>query len=251
MELAKPAYLTKEEHAPAKPKLLTHPRYKTGLMSWLTTVDHKRIGILYGSTALVFFLIAGAEALLIRLQLARPEAQVLSAERYNELFTMHGTSMVFLALMPLARILAVSGSALAVPAWILPWSLALTLAAGLVGSRVLLAGAALAAALGTLSHTAMLAWPAGLVVAWGLTARRAVRASWAAVAALLVVGAAWLAQLDNCWEMLARRNERGLLAEALRGFEVRNLFVDPSWVSPVLVALLAFGVSLVTRISVR
>ena len=73
-----------------------------GLAAWLTTVDHKRIGILYGSTALVFFLIAGAEALLIRLQLARPEAQLLSAERYNELFTMHGTSMVFLALMPLA-----------------------------------------------------------------------------------------------------------------------------------------------------
>jgi cytochrome c oxidase subunit 1 len=73
-----------------------------GLAAWLTTVDHKRIGILYGSTALAFFLIAGIEALLIRLQLARPEGQLLSAQRYNELFTMHGTSMVFLAVMPLS-----------------------------------------------------------------------------------------------------------------------------------------------------
>ena len=71
-------------------------------MSWLTTVDHKRIGILYGASALAFFLIAGLEALLIRLQLARPEGQLIGAQRYNELFTMHGTSMVFLALMPLS-----------------------------------------------------------------------------------------------------------------------------------------------------
>ena len=62
------------------------------------------------------------------------------------------------ALMPLAQMLAVSGSLLAVPAWLLPWSLALWIAAGLYGDFVLLAGAALAAALGTLSHTAMLAW---------------------------------------------------------------------------------------------
>ena len=61
-------------------------------MAWLTTVDHKRIGILYGSTALVFFLVAGLEALLIRLQLARPDGQLIGAQRYNELFTMHGTT---------------------------------------------------------------------------------------------------------------------------------------------------------------
>ena len=73
-----------------------------GLVSWLTTVDHKRIGILYGASALAFFLIAGVEALLIRLQLGQPEGQLLGAQRYNELFTMHGTSMVFLAVMPLS-----------------------------------------------------------------------------------------------------------------------------------------------------
>jgi len=73
-----------------------------GLASWLTTVDHKRIGLLYGTSALVFFLVAGTEALVMRLQLARPDGQIVGAQRFNELFTMHGTSMVFLALMPLS-----------------------------------------------------------------------------------------------------------------------------------------------------
>jgi len=68
--------------------------------SWITTVDHKRVGILYGVTAFAFFLLGGLEALLIRLQLASPGAHVVSAETYNALFTMHGTTMVFLAIMP-------------------------------------------------------------------------------------------------------------------------------------------------------
>ncbi|HSE95193.1 MAG TPA: cytochrome c oxidase subunit I [Methylomirabilota bacterium] len=72
-----------------------------GLAGWLTTVDHKRIGILYGGSALAFFLIGGLEALVIRLQLAWPDARVVEAETFNQLFTMHGTTMVFLALMPL------------------------------------------------------------------------------------------------------------------------------------------------------
>jgi cytochrome c oxidase subunit 1 len=71
-----------------------------GLTSWITTVDHKRIGILYGVSACVFFLIGGVEALLIRLQLALPNSRVVGAEMYNALFTMHGTTMVFLAVMP-------------------------------------------------------------------------------------------------------------------------------------------------------
>ena len=78
------------------------PVQPTGLWSWLTTVDHKRIGILYGVTALVFFFVGGLEALLIRIQLAQPDATVLSAEAYNQLFTMHGTTMVFLVGMPMA-----------------------------------------------------------------------------------------------------------------------------------------------------
>lgn len=103
MELAKSAYLTKEEHAPAaQPKLLTHPMAKTGLWSWLTTVDHKRIGFLYGVFALFFFLVGGFEALLIRAQLMYPNGTVLTAQQYNTMFTMHGTTMIFLAVMPLS-----------------------------------------------------------------------------------------------------------------------------------------------------
>jgi cytochrome c oxidase subunit 1 len=77
------------------------PASTSGLVGWLTTVDHKRIGIMYGATALTFFLAGGIEALLIRLQLATPNGKVLSAETYNQLFTMHGVTMVFLVVMPL------------------------------------------------------------------------------------------------------------------------------------------------------
>src|SRR3989475_12448070 len=70
-------------------------------MSWLTTVDHKRIGVLPGAPLFAFFLLGGLEALVIRLQLAGPGQHVVSAEMYNALFTMHGTTMVFLAIMPL------------------------------------------------------------------------------------------------------------------------------------------------------
>jgi cytochrome c oxidase subunit 1/cytochrome c oxidase subunit I+III len=71
-----------------------------GIFGWFTTVDHKRIGILYLLTALVFFAIGGSEAFLIRLQLAHPNAHVVSPEAFNELFTMHGTTMIFLVVMP-------------------------------------------------------------------------------------------------------------------------------------------------------
>jgi len=75
---------------------------ESGLWSWLTTVDHKRIGILYGASALVFFLVGGLEALLLRVQLARPENRFLDPETFNQLFTMHGTTMIFLVGMPIA-----------------------------------------------------------------------------------------------------------------------------------------------------
>ena len=73
-----------------------------GLTGWLTTTDHKRIGTLYFWTAFAFFLVGGLEALIIRAQLAQPNGTLVSAEMYNQLFTMHGTTMVFLALMPLS-----------------------------------------------------------------------------------------------------------------------------------------------------
>ncbi len=74
---------------------------KTGLWSWLTTVDHKRIGILYGTSAFAFFLLGGLEALVIRLQLMKPNNNLVSPDFYNALFTMHGTTMIFLAVMPI------------------------------------------------------------------------------------------------------------------------------------------------------
>ena len=75
---------------------------KSGLWSWITTVDHKRIGILYGTTAFIFFLMGGIEALLLRIQLGEPNNTFVSPETYNQLFTMHGTTMIFLAVMPLS-----------------------------------------------------------------------------------------------------------------------------------------------------
>ncbi|MFF2482971.1 cytochrome c oxidase subunit I [Paenibacillus sp. NPDC058071] len=73
----------------------------TGLMDWLTTVDHKKIGILYLIAGGFFFLVGGLEALLIRIQLWKPLNDFVSADTYNELLTMHGTTMIFLAAMPL------------------------------------------------------------------------------------------------------------------------------------------------------
>ncbi len=74
----------------------------TGLWSWLTTVDHKRIGVMYFLTSFFFFFVGGLEALLIRIQLMRPENAFISAETYSQMFTMHGTTMVFLVAMPMA-----------------------------------------------------------------------------------------------------------------------------------------------------
>ncbi len=70
-----------------------------GLWSWVATVDHKRIGILYITTSLVFFGIGGIEALLIRIQVAHNNLHVLSPSQYNQIFTMHGMTMIFLFLM--------------------------------------------------------------------------------------------------------------------------------------------------------
>ncbi len=94
-------FIAEQPKAPAKPFALWRPSAKTGFISWLTTVDHKRIGVMYGLFAIFFFLVGGFEALLIRLQLAVPNNDVLTAHQYNTLFTMHGTTMIFLAVMPL------------------------------------------------------------------------------------------------------------------------------------------------------
>ena len=87
----------------AAPKQGLHrPMAETGFWSWITTVDHKKLGIMYAVTALVFFVVGGLEVLLVRLQLAQADGNILTASQYNQLFTMHGTTMVFLVVMPIA-----------------------------------------------------------------------------------------------------------------------------------------------------
>lgn len=85
---------------------LRRPVESTGWRSWAFTVDHKKIGIMYGAVAMVFFIVGGLEAGLIRLQLAQPDGAILSADKYNQMFTMHATTMVFLFVMPMAAAFA-------------------------------------------------------------------------------------------------------------------------------------------------
>jgi cytochrome c oxidase subunit 1 len=82
--------------------VLRRPVATTGFWSWFTTVDHKKIGIMYGLSSFIFFLIGGSEALLIRAQLAKPDNTLLSADAYNQIFTMHGITMIFLFVMPMS-----------------------------------------------------------------------------------------------------------------------------------------------------
>ncbi|HEY7522264.1 MAG TPA: cytochrome c oxidase subunit I [Candidatus Limnocylindrales bacterium] len=83
-----------------------HPAGRTTLLHWLSTTDHKRIGLLYLVTSFGFFLVAGAFALLIRLELAAPGLQVVDEQTYSQLFTMHGTLMMFLFGTPVVAALA-------------------------------------------------------------------------------------------------------------------------------------------------
>ncbi len=80
---------------------MTHTEEDYGLWSWLTTVDHKRIGAVYTVAGFLFFLVGGLEAVAVRTQLAVPNGTVLDAESYNQFFTMHALTMIFLAIMPM------------------------------------------------------------------------------------------------------------------------------------------------------
>jgi cytochrome c oxidase subunit I+III len=73
---------------------------QAGIVGWLSQVNHKAIGLRYIVTAFVFFLLAGIAALIMRVQLAQPELNIISPELYNQLFTMHGTTMMFLFAVP-------------------------------------------------------------------------------------------------------------------------------------------------------
>jgi cytochrome c oxidase subunit I len=77
------------------------PEATMGWRGWLATTDHKRIGVLYLVTAFAFMMLGGVEALLMRTQLAEPSNTLLTSQRYNQVLTMHGTTMVFLVVMPL------------------------------------------------------------------------------------------------------------------------------------------------------
>ncbi len=81
---------------------LPRPKEMTGALSWLMTTDHKRIGILYTLSGFAFFLIAGIFALFMRAQLAFPDGKVLTNAQYDQIFTMHGTTMIFLVVMPIS-----------------------------------------------------------------------------------------------------------------------------------------------------
>ena len=72
-----------------------------GVTGWLTAVNHRAIGVRFIVTAFVFFLLAGIQAMLMRVQLAQPDLNVLSPERFNQFFTMHGTTMMFLFAVPM------------------------------------------------------------------------------------------------------------------------------------------------------
>jgi cytochrome c oxidase subunit 1 len=82
--------------------VIARPASYSGIWSWITTVDHKRIGILYGVTAFIFMLFAGIEAGVIRVQLASPDNDLINPGRYNQMFTMHATVMIFMVIMPLS-----------------------------------------------------------------------------------------------------------------------------------------------------
>lgn len=97
-----PAYVTPDSGL----GVFRRPVQSEGWKSWLFTVDHKKLGIMYGVTAMVFFVIGGIEAMLIRAQLAGPNGTILSADKYNQMFTMHATTMVFLFVMPMAAAFA-------------------------------------------------------------------------------------------------------------------------------------------------
>src|SRR5689334_25403805 len=95
VEVARPVPVRPAPAAPAPSAA------RSGLLTWLMTTDHKKIGILYIATTFVFFLVGGLLALMVRIQLALPESPPLSAELYNEIFTIHASIMLFLYIIPI------------------------------------------------------------------------------------------------------------------------------------------------------
>jgi cytochrome c oxidase subunit I len=93
------------EIAARTPEIILHgtpSRERAGWVGWVTTTDHKRIGILYLFTTAFFFLVGGVEALLMRIQLGSPDNTFLDPTTYSQLFTLHGTTMIFMVIVPIA-----------------------------------------------------------------------------------------------------------------------------------------------------
>ena len=86
--------------ATAQPSYLVDTGARKGLMAWLTTTDHKRIGLLYLFTITAFFFVGGLFAAAIRTELLNPGGKLVSSDTYNKLFTMHGVIMIFFFLIP-------------------------------------------------------------------------------------------------------------------------------------------------------
>jgi cytochrome c oxidase subunit 1 len=83
-----------------EPRVKNYLNAESGILSWLTTVDHKRIGLMYLGSVLTAFLVAGLFALVVRLELLNPQKDFLTAPQYNQAFTLHGAIMVFLFIIP-------------------------------------------------------------------------------------------------------------------------------------------------------
>lgn len=98
--LRQPANVKAGYDSPVAAELQRLWKTRPGLLGWLSTVDHKEIGIRYIVTAMLFLVAGGLEALVMRVQLARPDQTLLSPEQYNQLFTMHGVTMIFLYALP-------------------------------------------------------------------------------------------------------------------------------------------------------
>jgi cytochrome c oxidase subunit I len=95
--------LTRPDIAPTPEVIVSGPpERRAGWIDWVTTTDHKKIGILYLFTTTFFFLVGGVEALLMRLQLGSPDSTFLDPTTYNQLFTLHGTTMIFMVIVPIA-----------------------------------------------------------------------------------------------------------------------------------------------------
>src|SRR5262245_54428052 len=87
-------------HNDAKPAAVNYLNADRGVWSWLTTIDHKRIGIMYLVSVLITFLLGGIFAMAIRIELLTPEPTIMGANTYNRMFTLHGVVMIFLFMIP-------------------------------------------------------------------------------------------------------------------------------------------------------